>query len=259
MPEVPGRMSDTSTQPAAPRPAAASAPAAPADPDLSGRTVWAVDTLSRVYQLFHALPEMSAPDGTPVSAVFGLTRDLLDITARRRPDYLFFAMDAPGPTFRHEKFAAYKANRAEMPADLVPQIPLVRRLVAACGVPLLERPGFEADDLLATLATRTTAAGGACVIATSDKDARQLIGDRVHLLNPRDVVPESNMPRFPWLADATIDGALVAKKMEALRKVGVPYTDADIAGAGELVQGKTELDALIVYLQGLGTNMKAGN
>ncbi len=82
---------------------------------------------------------------------------------------------------------------------------------------------------------------------------------RVHLLNPRDVVPESNMPRFRWLADATIDGALVAKKMEALRKVGVPYTDADIAGAGELVQGKTELDALIVYLQGLGTNMKAGN
>ena len=185
MPEVPGRMSDTSTQPAAPRPAAASAPAATADPDLSGRTVWAVDTLSRVYQLFHALPEMSAPDGTPVSAVFGLTRDLLDITAKRRPDYLFFAMDAPGPTFRHEKFAAYKANRAEMPADLVPQIPLVRRLVAACGVPLLERPGFEADDLLATLATRTTAAGGACVIATSDKDARQLIGDRVHLLNLR--------------------------------------------------------------------------
>jgi cytochrome c oxidase cbb3-type subunit 2 len=82
---------------------------------------------------------------------------------------------------------------------------------------------------------------------------------RVHLLNPRDVVPESNMPRFPWLAEATIDGALVAKKMEALRKVGVPYTDADIAGAAELVQGKTELDALIVYLQGLGTNMKAGN
>jgi len=82
---------------------------------------------------------------------------------------------------------------------------------------------------------------------------------RVHLLNPRDVVPESNMPRFPWLADATIDGALVAKKMEALRKVGVPYTDADIAGAAEGVQGKAELEALIVYLQGLGTNIKAGN
>ena len=81
---------------------------------------------------------------------------------------------------------------------------------------------------------------------------------RVHLINPRDVVPESNMPRFPWLADAKVDGPLVAKKMEALRKIGVPYTDEDIAGAAAAVEGKTELDALVTYLQGLGTNMKAG-
>jgi len=81
---------------------------------------------------------------------------------------------------------------------------------------------------------------------------------RVHLLNPRDVVPESNMPRFPWLEDAVLDGPLVAKKMEALRKVGVPYTDADIAGAAEAVAGKTELDALVAYLQGLGTNARPG-
>jgi len=82
---------------------------------------------------------------------------------------------------------------------------------------------------------------------------------RVHLLNPRDVVPESNMPRFPWLADATIDGALVAKKMQALRKVGVPYTGEDIAGAAAAVEGRTELDALVAYLQGLGTNLSPGN
>jgi cytochrome c oxidase cbb3-type subunit 2 len=82
---------------------------------------------------------------------------------------------------------------------------------------------------------------------------------RVHMLNPRDVVPESNMPRFPWLADAQVDGALTAKKMTALRKIGVPYTDADIAGAADAVAGKSELDALIAYLQGLGTNLKAGN
>jgi len=81
---------------------------------------------------------------------------------------------------------------------------------------------------------------------------------RVHLLNPRDVVPESNMPRFPWLSDGKLDGALTAKKMEALRKVGVPYTDADIAGAAAAVEGKSELDALVAYLQGLGTNLKAG-
>jgi cytochrome c oxidase cbb3-type subunit 2 len=81
---------------------------------------------------------------------------------------------------------------------------------------------------------------------------------RVHLLNPRNVVPESNMPRFPWLVDAKLDGVLVGKKMEALRMVGVPYTDADIAGAAAAVQDKTELDALVAYLQGLGINAKSG-
>ena len=81
---------------------------------------------------------------------------------------------------------------------------------------------------------------------------------RVHLLNPRDVVPESNMPRFVWLADGRIDGALTTKKMKALRKLGEPYTDADIAGAAAAVEGKSELDALIAYLQGLGTNLKTG-
>jgi DNA polymerase-1 len=79
--------------------------AADTDPDLRGRTVWAIDTLSRAYQLFHALPEMTARDGTPVSVVFGFTRDLLDILEKKRPDYLFCAMDPPGPTFRHERLA----------------------------------------------------------------------------------------------------------------------------------------------------------
>ena len=81
---------------------------------------------------------------------------------------------------------------------------------------------------------------------------------RVHLLNPRDVVPESNMPRFPWIAENKLDGALVTAKMQALRKIGVPYTDADIAGAAAAVEGKTELDALVAYLQGLGIEVKPG-
>ena len=82
---------------------------------------------------------------------------------------------------------------------------------------------------------------------------------RVHFENPRNVVPESNMPGYPWLAKATVDGGLVARKMGVLRMEGVPYTDADIAGAAAAVEGKTELDALIAYLQDLGTNLKAGN
>ncbi|MDQ7050442.1 MAG: cytochrome-c oxidase, cbb3-type subunit II [Enterobacterales bacterium] len=79
---------------------------------------------------------------------------------------------------------------------------------------------------------------------------------RVHLLNPRDVVPESNMPAFTWLEDAVLDGELTGRKMKALRIVGVPYTDEDIANAKKAVEGKTELDVLIIYLQSLGILLK---
>jgi cytochrome c oxidase cbb3-type subunit 2 len=79
---------------------------------------------------------------------------------------------------------------------------------------------------------------------------------RAHLANPRDVVPESNMPAYGWLAASEIDAAGTPAKMRALRRVGVPYTDTDIAGAEEAVRGKTDLDALVAYLQGLGTASK---
>jgi len=157
----------------------------PGPPDLAGKTVWIVDTLSRVYQRFHAVPEMTSPSGAPVNAVHGFAEDLLTIVEKRKPDYLFCAMDAPGPTFRHERHADYKGTRAEMPADLVPQIPMVRELCARMGIPCLELSGYEADDILATIAARATAGGASVTIATSDKDARQLLSDRVRILNLR--------------------------------------------------------------------------
>lgn len=80
---------------------------------------------------------------------------------------------------------------------------------------------------------------------------------RAHLYNPRDVVPESNMPAFPWLFDNVIDASVTPKKLATLRKLGVPYTDEDIAGAEAAVQGKREIDALVAYLQQLGTLIKA--
>ena len=79
---------------------------------------------------------------------------------------------------------------------------------------------------------------------------------RRHLLNPRDLVPESNMPAYPWLSKATVDGAGMAPRMKALRIVGVPYSDDDIAKSADAVKGKTELDALVAYLQVLGTAVK---
>ncbi len=76
---------------------------------------------------------------------------------------------------------------------------------------------------------------------------------RIHLLGPRDVVPESNMPAYVWLEDAMVDGEIITRKLRALQMLGDPYTDEEIAGAAAAVEGKTELDALIAYLQGLGT------
>jgi len=76
---------------------------------------------------------------------------------------------------------------------------------------------------------------------------------RIHLLGPRDVVPESNMPAYVWLEDAMLDGDLITRKLRALQMLGDPYTDEEVAGAAAAVEGKTELDALIAYLQGLGT------
>ena len=81
---------------------------------------------------------------------------------------------------------------------------------------------------------------------------------RVHLINPRDVVPESNMPAFPWLAKNQLDGTEVQSHMRALKRLGDPYTDADIAAAPAAVEGKTELDALVAYLQGLGKHAPKG-
>ncbi len=82
---------------------------------------------------------------------------------------------------------------------------------------------------------------------------------RVHLLNPRDVVPDSNMPAFPWLGQRMLDGRLTQSKMRALRKIGVPYSDEDIAGAAAAVEGRTELEALIAYMQGLGRATRTGS
>jgi cytochrome c oxidase cbb3-type subunit 2 len=80
---------------------------------------------------------------------------------------------------------------------------------------------------------------------------------RVHLMNPRDLVPESNMPGYPWLAENTIDGDVLTKKMKTLKFLGDPYTDEQIAGAKAAVDGRTEMDALIAYLQELGTNRRS--
>jgi len=149
------------------------------------RTVYLVDAYSLIFQVFHALPEMTGPNGQPVAAIHGFARDLVDLLEKKKPDFLFCAFDAPGATFRDELFSAYKAGRREMPADLQLQIPQIRRMLDALGIPVLEMAGYEADDVLATVARRAEQAGHDCYVVTSDKDCRQLITERVKVYNIR--------------------------------------------------------------------------
>ena len=148
-------------------------------------TLYILDTFSLIFQVFHAIPEMTGPAGQPTQAVFGIFRDLLNLLRDRKPDYLAAAFDGPGPVFRSEIYSEYKANRAEMPADLVPQIPVIRRVFEGFQVPVLIEPGMEADDIIATLARRGEERGMDVVICTADKDARQLLSDHIRILNLR--------------------------------------------------------------------------
>jgi len=149
------------------------------------QTVYLVDSHSLIYQVFHALPEMSGPSGQPVGAIHGFVRDIVDLMEVRGADYIVAAFDEPGPTFRHELYNQYKIQREEMPADLQSQIPVIQRFLRALGVPCPSLAGYEADDILATLARQVEAAGWECYLVTSDKDCRQLITDRVKMFNVR--------------------------------------------------------------------------
>ncbi|HUY34380.1 MAG TPA: DNA polymerase I [Pirellulales bacterium] len=154
-------------------------------PSPGSETVWVIDANSLIFQVFHAIPEMTGPKGEPVNAIFGFVRDVLYILQEKRPNYLFCAFDLSGPTFRHELYPDYKVHRAETPDELVPQFPAIRRAVEALAVPVLELPRFEADDILATVARLAEERGCECFVVTADKDCRQLISDRVKLFNVR--------------------------------------------------------------------------
>jgi DNA polymerase-1 len=147
--------------------------------------LFALDAHALIFQVFHAIPEMSSPAGLPTNALYGFTRDLLYLRLDLKPDYLVAAFDLPGPTFRDELFKEYKAHRAPMPDDLSIQIPLIRQLLEAMCIPVLGVPGYEADDILATVARVGEQKGLDVYLCTSDKDCRQLITDGVRLFNLR--------------------------------------------------------------------------
>ncbi len=128
---------------------------------------------------------MSSPRGEQVGAVYGFVRDMVYLIEEKKPDALICAFDLSGPTFRSQLYDLYKAERGEMPDELVGQIPKIEQVLEAMAIPVLAREGFEADDVLATVARICDEAGANCFVVTGDKDCRQLITDRVAVYNIR--------------------------------------------------------------------------
>ena len=154
----------------------------PSSPERSpAGEVWGIDAMNLIFQLYHAMPEMTSPDGRPIAVLWGFLRDLLTIRREYRPASIFVAFDLPGGTFRHTFHPEYKANRSPTPEPLLEQIVQIRPLLEELGIAVVAQAGFEADDILATLAETTERAGRRCVIVTNDKDCRQLISPAVRL------------------------------------------------------------------------------
>ena len=237
---------------------AVDSPAAPAF-SLAGKTVWVVDANSLIFQVFHAIPEMTSPQGVPVSAVFGFTRDLLFLLETKHPDYLFIAFDTHEPTFRTALFPAYKGTRSEMPVDLVPQFPVIHRIIRALDIGLIEAPGYEADDILATIAELTERLGGECVIVSGDKDCRQLISDRVKIFNVRkNLFFDAAMLKQEWCIrpDQVVDfQSLVGDSVDNIP--GVPLIGPKIAC--ELLEKYETLDNLLAHVEELPKGKRKEN
>ncbi len=147
-------------------------------------TLYLVDAHALIFQVFHAIRGMTSPSGLPTNALFGFARDLLFLRSLA-PDYLVCAFDRSEPTFRSAIYPDYKAHREEMPNDLQVQLPHIHRLLEAMNVPVLSVAGFEADDVLATLAVAGAKRGLEVYLCTSDKDCRQLIDDHIRLYSLR--------------------------------------------------------------------------
>jgi DNA polymerase-1 len=204
-----------------------------------------VDGSGYIFRAFHALPPMTRRDGTPVNAVYGFTAMLMKLIDDLQPDHVAVVFDVARKTFRSDIYPEYKANRSEPPEDLVPQFALVRAATKALSLPLLEAPGFEADDLIATYARLGENAGLATLIVSSDKDLMQLVRGNVTMLDPmkqRRIGADEVFERFGVAPKKVIDvQALAGDSTDNVP--GVP--GIGIKTAAELIQTFGDLDNLL--------------
>ena len=209
-----------------------------------------LDGNSIVNRAFYGIRMLNAPDGTPTNAVYGFLTIFQRILELEQPQAVCVAFDVHAPTFRHEQYARYKAQRKPMPPDLAMQLPVMKQVLAAMSVPCYELAGYEADDLIGTISRKCQAAGWDCVIVTGDKDSLQLVTDRtrVKLVSTRmgqtttkDMTPETFREQYGFDPIHMIDlKALMGDTSDNIP--GVPGVGEKTAMA--LVQQYGDIDAL---------------
>ncbi|HNW39276.1 MAG TPA: DNA polymerase I [Candidatus Omnitrophota bacterium] len=151
---------------------------------MAKKSFFLIDATAFCYRAFYALKVLSTAAGQPTNAVYGFINILNKILKEQKPDYLVCCFDLSRETFRQKKFAQYKMQRPAMPDALISQIPLIKEVIAAYGVPIFEKAGFEADDLIAALAKKAAAESLAVTIVSSDKDILQLVDKNISVFSP---------------------------------------------------------------------------
>ncbi len=148
------------------------------------KSLYLIDGSSYIFRAFFGVRQvLSTSKGLPTNALYGFTTMLQKVVREEKPDYLAVAFDSPEKTFRHKVYPEYKANRSEPPEDLAKQFPYFEPLVEAFGISSLRQPGFEADDIIGTLAKQGEAEGMKVTIVSSDKDMMQLISPHINMLD----------------------------------------------------------------------------
>lgn len=212
----------------------------------SPRRLFVIDGSSQMYRAYHAIRGLSGPDGRSTNAVYGFVTMLRKLITDHTPEYVVSAFDVRGRTFRSDIAVDYKANRAPMPPDLEEQVPFVLEACEALGVPVLTRPGFEADDVIGTLTNRAAEQGFEVVVVTGDKDLFQLVKPGVRVFNPRDegtwFDAQSVETRFGVRPEQVVDVmALMGDAIDNIK--GVPGIGEK--GARDLIARFGSLDALL--------------
>ncbi len=220
-----------------------------------------VDGSSYLYRAFHALPPLTAPDGAPTGALYGVANMLRKLRSDYAPEQMAVVFDAKGKTFRDAMYPEYKATRPPMPDDLAAQIEPLHELVEAMGLPLLCVPGVEADDVIATLADQAAKQGRDVVISTGDKDLAQLVDEHITLVNTMNgttLDPDGVREKFGVAPEQIVDYlALMGDSVDnipGVEKVGPKTAAKWIAQHGDLESILERADA---FGGKIGENLRA--